>query len=227
MKMSTARRWSWRCERLPAPGRIAKPGLLPHRSAVSVTPLPRRRLSPEDAREAALDAARALLVESGPQAVTLKAVAARIGRTHANLLHHFGSAYELQQALIARMAGFITSSIRAAVLRARAAPDPKPDEVVDLAFDAFDTGGAGALASWMILSGNEDALDPILTAIHNLVDELAAGHRDEQPIEDETLTLVLMALGDALFGAPLTRALGLPRERARVLAREMLLAGRE
>ncbi len=193
---------------------------------MSVTPLPRRRLSPEDAREAALDAARALLVESGPQAVTLKAVAARIGRTHANLLHHFGSAYGLQQALIARMAGFITSTIREAVLRQRAAPDPNPGEVVDLAFDAFNEGGAGALASWMILSGNEDALDPILTAIHDLVDELAAGHRDEQPLADETLTLVLMALGDALFGAPLTRALGLPRERARALARQMLSAGR-
>ncbi len=191
-----------------------------------VTPL-RRRWSPEESRDAALDAAQTLLVESGPQAVTLKAVASRIGRTHANLLHHFGSAYGLQQALIARMAGFITSTIREAVLRQRAAPDPNPGEVVDLVFDAFDADGAGALASWMILSGNEDALDPILTAIHDLVDELAADHRDAKPIEDETLTLVLMALGDALLGGPLARALGVPRERARGLAREMLLAGRE
>ncbi|HEX7657517.1 MAG TPA: TetR family transcriptional regulator, partial [Sphingomonas sp.] len=52
----------------------------------------RRRMSPEESRDAALEAARALLTESGPQAVTLKAVAGRIGRTHANLLHHFGSA---------------------------------------------------------------------------------------------------------------------------------------
>jgi AcrR family transcriptional regulator len=48
---------------------------------------PRRRLSPEASRDAALEAARVLLVEQGPQAVTLKAVAGRIGRTHANLLH--------------------------------------------------------------------------------------------------------------------------------------------
>lgn len=194
---------------------------------MSVAPLPlRKRLPPEESRDAALDAARALLVESGPQAVTLKAVSARIGRTHANLLHHFGSAYGLQQALIARMAEFITGTIREAVLRQREAVDPNPGEVVDLAFDAFDDGGAGALASWMILSGNEDALDPILTAIHDLVDELAVDHRDEQPLEDETLTLVLMALGDALLGGPLARALGVPRERARELARAMLLAGR-
>ena len=185
----------------------------------------RRRMSPEQSRDAALEAARALLIESGPQAVTLKAVASRIGRTHANLLHHFGSAEDLQKALIGRMAGAITTTIREAVLRARAG-DQGPDEVVNLTFDAFDTGGAGALASWMILSGNENALDPILTAIHDLVDELAEGHADKgHPIHEETLQLVLMALGDALLGAPMARALGLPREKARELAKEMLLAG--
>jgi AcrR family transcriptional regulator len=192
---------------------------------MSVTPLPiRRRLSPEESRDAALEAARDVLVELGPQAVTLKAVSARIGRTHANLLHHFGSAAGLQKALIERMAAFITTTIREAVLRQRSG-EQNPREVVDLVFDAFDTGGAGALASWMILSGNEDALDPILNAIHDLVDELAEGHsREERPIQDETLTLVLMALGDALFGAPLARALGLPRDRARELAYDILIA---
>ena len=183
-------------------------------------------MTPEESRDVALEAARALLLEQGPQAVTLKAVAARIGRTHANLLHHFGSAAGLQKALIGRMAGHITGTIREAVLRTRAG-DQGPDEVVNLTFDAFDTGGAGALASWMILSGNEDALDPILTAIHDLVDELAEDHSDEErPIHEETLQLVLMALGDALLGAPMARALGLPREKARELAKEMLLADR-
>ena len=62
-------------------------------------------------------------------------------------------------------------------------------------------------------------------AIHDLVDELREDHRDDLPIEDETLQLVIMALGDALFGAPLTRVLGLPRDRARVLAYAGLAAG--
>jgi len=187
---------------------------------------PRRRLTPEESRDAALDAARALLIESGPQAVTLKAVSARIGRTHANLLHHFGSAEGLQKALIARLAQGIVGKIGAAVLRARDAQDPR--EVVELTFDAFGEGGAGALASWMILSGNEDALDPILTAIHDLVDELADGQvAGVRSIHDETLQLVLMALGDALLGAPMARALGLPRDRARGLALATLLSGHD
>ena len=182
----------------------------------------RKRLSPADAREAALVAAQALLIEAGPQAVTLKAVGSRIGRTHANLLHHFGSAEGLQLALIARMTTDITATIRDALLRDRTA-DPDPRRIVDLVFDAFDGGGAGALASWMILSGNRDALDPILSAVRDLVEELATGVEPAcRPIPQETLHLVLMALGDALLGAPMARALGLPRDTARALAARML-----
>nr|WP_294816464.1 TetR family transcriptional regulator [uncultured Sphingomonas sp.] len=178
----------------------------------------RKRLSPEESRDAALEAARALLLEAGPQAVTLKAVSARIGRTHANLLHHFGSAAGLQKALAASIAESVTAKIGAAVLRARTG-DHDPREVVDLTFDAFGKEGAGALASWMILNGNEDALDPILEAIHRLVDEIAEGHgEDALPLHEETLQLTLMALGDALLGGPMARALSLPRDKAREMA---------
>jgi len=193
---------------------------------MSVAPLPApRRLSPEASRDAALDAARQLLVEFGPQAVTLKAVAARVGRTHANLLHHFGSAQGLQEALIERMARAITGTIRDAALRTRAAGG-SPREVVDLTFDAFGRGGAGALASWMILSGNEDALNPILNAIHDLVDEIADAEH-APALRGETLQLVLTALGDALLGPATARALGLPAGAARDLATRALLRGRE
>ncbi|MDQ0252581.1 TetR/AcrR family transcriptional regulator [Sphingomonas sp. Sphisp140] len=183
---------------------------------------PRKRLSPEESRDAALEAARELLLEAGPGAVTLKAVAAKIGRTHANLLHHFGSAAGLQKALAANIAGSVTGKIGAAVMRARAG-DHDDHEVVNLTFDAFDKGGAGALASWMILTGNQDALDPILEAIHRLVDELAEGHDDKtHSLHEETLQLVLMAVGDALLGAPMARALGLPRNKAREIAAAQL-----
>lgn len=183
----------------------------------------RKRLSPEDSRAAAVQAARALLIEAGPQAVTLKAVAGRIGRTHANLLHHFGSAAGLQKALIESLAESVTAEIGEAVLRARA-EGSDPREVVDLTFDAFDRGG-GALASWMVLSGNEDALNPILEAIHRLVDKLGEGHDTaDAPIEEQTLSLVLTALGNALLGGPMATALGLPREKAREIAANQLRA---
>jgi AcrR family transcriptional regulator len=185
----------------------------------------RRRLSPEESRSSALQAARALLIEAGPQAVTLKAVAGRIGRTHANLLHHFGSASGLQRALAEHLARSVCETILDAVRASRAGLG-SPREVVDLAFDAFDREGAGALTSWMLLTGNEDALDPIISTIHDLVDEIAPEEAQhdvaERRIHRETLSLVLLALGDALIGGALAKSLGLPRDAARVRAEAML-----
>ena len=182
----------------------------------------RKRLSQEESRTAALEAARALLIEAGPQAVTLKAVATRIGRTHANLLHHFGSASGLQKALAQHLAATICGTIAEAVLATRAGI-AAPREVVDLTFDAFDREGGGALASWMLLSGNEDALDPIVDAIHALVEELH--DLGAEAMREVTLSLVLLALGDALMGEPLSRSLGLPRTAAREQGERMLIDG--
>jgi AcrR family transcriptional regulator len=182
----------------------------------------RKRLSPEESRSAAIEAARALLLEEGPQGVTLKAVAARIGRTHANLLHHFGSAAALQGELARSIAESVTTSIAETVASARAG-EADPREIVDRTFDVFDREGAGALAAWMIISGNRDALDPILDSIHALVAQLSIG-RDERQVAESTLGLVLSAVGDSLLGAPFSEALRLPRDSARELAAERLRA---
>ena len=181
----------------------------------------RERLSPEESRAAALQAARRLLIERGPQAVTLKAVAAEIGKSHANLLHHFGSAAGLQTALAQSLSDKVCAEIAQTVQRARA-HEIDPIAIVDRTFDAFDKEGAGALAAWMILSGNRDALNPILDAIHALVDQLREGH-EEHPVRESTLWLVLAAAGDSLIGAELAQALDLPRGKARELARAQLI----
>jgi AcrR family transcriptional regulator len=180
----------------------------------------RTRLTPEESRSAALKAARELLLAEGPSAVTLKAVSAKIGRTHANLLHHFGSAAGLQGELAKSIADSVSSSIAEAVQRARAGKSDAR-EIIDRTFDAFGKEGAGALAAWMILTGNRDALNPILDSIRGLVSELTVGH-EEHHVAESTLALVLNALGDALLGTPIADALGLPRDSARALAAERL-----
>jgi AcrR family transcriptional regulator len=180
----------------------------------------RRRLSPDESRAAALEAARDLLLDAGPQAVTLKAVAARVGRTHANLLHHFGSAAELQSALAGHISAQVTAQIADAVERARNG-EADTREIVDGTFDVFGPGGAGALAAWMILSGNRDALNPILDSIRTLVEQLSVGH-EEHHVAESTLWLVLAALGDSLLGPEISAALGLDRDSARIIATQKL-----
>lgn len=181
----------------------------------------RKRLSHDESRAAALEAARDLLIEAGPQAVTLKAVAGRIGRTHANLLHHFGSAAGLQMALAETLAVQVCATIGDVVRKARLG-EADPRLIVDMTFDAFDQQGAGALATWMIMTGNENALNPILDAIHNLMEDLGKGH-DFPLMNEDTLSLILMAMGDALLGGALAKALDVPRETAREIAYKQLM----
>jgi len=180
----------------------------------------RTRLDPQESRAQALSAARRILLERGPHALTLKAVGAEIGRTHANLLHHFGSAAGLQGELAKSIADSVNGRIADAVERARAG-ETDARVIVDQCFDAFGKEGAGALAAWMILTGNRDALNPILDSIRGLVAQLAVGH-EEHHVAESTLSLVLNALGDSLLGPPIAEALDLPRDTARELAAQRL-----
>ena len=75
----------------------------------------------------------------------------------------------------------------------------------------------------MILTGNRDALDPILDSIRDLVAQLTVGH-EEHHVAETTLGLVLSALGNALLGEAIADSLGLPQDSARSLAAERLLS---
>jgi AcrR family transcriptional regulator len=183
-------------------------------------PTTKKRLSPDESRAAALNAARRLLIENGPQAVTLKAVATEIGRTHANVLHHFGSAAELQKLLAEMMARQVCASMEELVERARKG-EAHSAEIVDLCFDAFREQGVGALVTWMILTGHREAIKPILEAVHNLVDKLSEAEEHDL-VARNTLNLVFMSLSNALMGAEMARALDLPSHAARDLALEHL-----
>jgi len=114
----------------------------------------------------------------------------------------------------------VCAGIEEAVQRARA-HQADPIEIVDRVFDAFGKEGAGALAAWMIITGNRDALNPILSSIRGLVAQLAVGH-EEHHVAESTLSLVLNALGDSLLGPAIAEALDLPRDAARDLAAQRL-----
>ncbi|WP_347303376.1 TetR family transcriptional regulator [Croceibacterium sp. TMG7-5b_MA50] len=181
----------------------------------------RTRLSSEESRALALAAAHALLLADGPAAVTLKAVAAKVGRTHANLLHHFGSAAGLQQALAQHLTAQVAASIAASVQGGLASPRA----IVDLVFDAFGPGGGGALAQWMLATGQDGALDPFAAAIRQVVDGLFGnGSAAPARLHETALALVLLALGDALLGQRLAGAMDLGPGAARTQAEALVAA---
>jgi TetR/AcrR family transcriptional regulator, repressor for neighboring sulfatase len=179
----------------------------------------RRRRTAEDARAEALAAARRILLDKGPAAMTLKAVAAEVGVTHANLLHHFGSAGGLQTDLMAMMLRDLAEVMREAVARLRAG-EATMDDVVGLTFEAFSTGGAGHLAAWMVLTRETDRLEPI----GEVVRELAAAIRrpeNEAPVERAILFVTMMAFADGVIGKHLRPMLSQPANAAREITAQL------
>ncbi|MGD0866157.1 MAG: TetR family transcriptional regulator [Rhizomicrobium sp.] len=192
----------------------ARAGPTPRRAAA--VPSVRRRRTPAEARSETLAAARKLLLEEGPDAVTLQRLAGELGMTHSNLLHHFGSAGELQSALMAMMVRDLTVAVEGAVSHLKSDAGA-PRALVDMVFDAFDKGGAGKLAAWIAVSGNVEHLETIGKAVNSLVQGVESKFaRDSGDthigVTSAVLFLALMAFGDAVIGTALKDML--ERERA-------------
>lgn len=188
----------------------------------------RRRRSPEEARREAITEARALLLSGGPDAVTLSAVASRIGVTHANLIHHFGSAAGLQSALMGSMVQDLAAAIQEAVLRLRT-DEGAPLEVVNAVFEAFSSGGAGRLAAWIALSGDLSHLEPVRVAVQDLVNAIETKignqeHLPRQAIGSAVLFIALTAFGEALIGEPLRDMLDQEPDASRQTVAQLLPA---
>ena len=189
-------------------------------------PAKRRRRAPEEARREALISARHLLVSAGPTAITLKAVGDAIGVTHANLIHHFGSAAGLQSALMESMVRDLTDALGAAVAQLRSNAGA-PRALVDAVFDAFDQGGAGRLAAWIALSGDLQHLEPIRAAVRDLVEAIfvtfaAEGDQTHDRVTSAVLFIALCAFGDAVIGAPLRDMLDCEEDAGRKIVARLL-----
>lgn len=176
-------------------------------SITNSPPPRRRRRAPEEARREAIASARALLLSGGPDAVTLTAVAQDIGVTHTNLIHHFGSAAGLQSALMGSMVEDLAQALDRAIARLRT-DEGAPMELINAVFDAFESGGAGKLAAWIVLSGDLSQLDPVRAAVRDLVaaiqEKLGDIETEDEPrVRAAVLFIALSAFGDALIGPPL------------------------
>jgi AcrR family transcriptional regulator len=180
---------------------------------MSITFQTRKRLSPDESRAAAVAAARQLLRDEGVAAVTLKSVAARVGRTHANLLHHFGSVAGLHRALAEDIAHTVSASITDAIGKRRRGEASERD-VDDEMFDAIRAERVGELIGWIALTRQREALEPVIDTIRTIVEDFRAAG-DPRPMDRVTLGLVLMAIGDSLAGDEVAGATGLGREAVR------------
>ncbi len=186
----------------------------------------RRRRLPEETRQLALAAARRLLLEQGPRAVTLQAVATALGMRHGTITHHFGSSAALHAALVeAMIAPFIAQAPEVATSLRMGVTEPA--EIAARTFAAFDEGGLGMLVAWMVVTGELGRLAGLFAMIQQVVATLRAG---EPPETDRAARgagvivagLISAALGAALVGGPVEQAAALPAGTLRTMAAAQL-----
>ena len=187
-----------------------------------------RRRKPELVRQEALEAGRRLLIEGGPRAITLKAVGAVLGMSHANLIHHFGSAEAFQGQLKDLMVLDLTRQVTAIV----AAPDGPSDtaSIVGKVFEAYGRGGIAMLMAWSTVTGTPHDEARLAATTRELVAALAPRLEgpDATAKAREIVALVtLLAFADGLIGASMAEAVGSERDAVRRLTATLVetLAG--
>jgi len=191
------------------------------------SPSRRIRRSPDEVRAAAVLAARRLLLEDGPAAITLKAVAGSLGMAHGNLTHHFGSVGALHSALAEAMAHELAEAVDEAVERLRGG-QTDARQVVDLVFTAFDRGGSAKLIAWLHSTGQSDQLAPFYAAIAEVTGALSEGEAGQQAggkgaIAERVAAVIIPALGAALIGKDVTAAIAQREDLPQKLITEQLM----
>lgn len=159
----------------------------------------RVRRTPEEARRLILDAAEALLIEGGPRAVEVRAVAQRVGMTDAGVTHHFHNRHSLLVALLSHGGRRLRSAVEAVSSRWLTGVASVSDLVETIA--AVYADGYGELAIALHAAGwrheGQGMLEPVVDALHAA--RRRTGSRPPRRVETR---LAVAALHQALATDP-------------------------
>lgn len=181
---------------------------------------PRRRRSPEEAKELLLDAAERLFSERGPDAVGLRDVGREAGVSHGLITHYFKTYEGLVEAVFnrrtARTAGTVVTRF------VEMGSKPSSEALIDLMLGIVSEPIHLRLVAWAMLTGRamqpdfvagrQQGLRPIAEAIYAAASGEAERSGMRAPTRDDVDYALLLAIGAAygwgLGKAPFLAALG-------------------
>jgi TetR/AcrR family transcriptional regulator, repressor for neighboring sulfatase len=173
---------------------------------------PRVRRSVDEARRVILEAAEQRLLEGGPDAVRVQAVAADVGVTDAAVHYHFGNRQNLVREVI-RTAGRRMRDDLVAVAESWHAGDVDLDALLTQLRRAMDTDGAARLTAWMTLTGWHPEGRGLLKSIADTIHD----HHGNASLEDAQFAIALLGMiawADPLIGDAWRRSADLASNRA-------------
>lgn len=184
-----------------------------------------RRRRTEEVRSDALAAGRQLLIAGGPGAITLKAVGARLGMSHANLIHHFGSAQAFQSDLMNAMVADVTERV-AALIERHGRDEIDLGAIVDAVFSAHRDDGIAKLIAWLFLSGKATHTGHLLDAVGRLcvaMEPLVGGEDNSRRARALVMLVSMMAFANGVIGPAMSDLVGETID-ARTLTTEIIAA---
>ena len=165
--------------------------------------MPRKRRNAEEARREILEAAHALLIEEGPDALKVARIAKRAKISHPLILHHFGSTEGLVQSLQEKVARDIRDNLLNTMQEI-----PLRDGLQQ-AFVSLSARENARSMAWLIARGHspfppaeEQGLRHIQELLH-----LKTG-RDRKELGHMILLILFSMYGEGLFGEELRKRLG-------------------
>ncbi len=177
----------------------------------------RRRLPAADARRTILEAAERLLIDGGPDAVRVQAVARELDITDAAVHYHFGSRVGLMDALLRSAGRRLRQEVTAAVADWDAdALDVR--RLVDLLAETYERKGYARLALWLSMAGwrpkGAGMFKELSEAVH--AGRTARARRAGTRVPDAADTMHALALmqillcAEPILGREMRRSVGLP-----------------
>ena len=186
------------------------------RSATASRPRANRRRDVAQTRAAILDAAERRLIVGGPDAIRLEKIAADAGVSHPAILHHFKSREGLVEAMV--LNGL--KRFQAQVLEGwPSAKEPDIEGTFQRFYEITSRRGVARMLAGLILMRRDaaalgpDVLRPVAERLH--AGRLRRSDRDGGTVlelEDSmfvAMFLMIIVLGDSMFGTSMRRAIGL------------------
>jgi AcrR family transcriptional regulator len=162
-------------------------------------------------RMQALAAARRLIVEGPPDALTMRAVADAAGVTYPNLSHHFGSAAGLHAAIAEELVRELLAGLQTVGMEMHL-QNHDYRLLVDRVFDLFDRDGLGRVLGWLVNSGEASRLEPVNQLLAQFIAERSRGRTkaEAKRIARVALIVSFAAYAESIVGPALGKVLATP-----------------
>jgi AcrR family transcriptional regulator len=170
----------------------------------------RQRRTPQEARELILESAQKRLSDHGVRGLNIKDIASDTHINHGTLLHHFGSAEGMRNALLSRMTDQLISAM-GDILES----NPGPEAIIEALFDLMTSTGHIKLLAWRAMedSNISDISMPAAGSetVRSIINKITEGlsDRDQQTARNMVFLAVSTAVGWGICGSGFQQIFGL------------------